>query len=97
VQDKKTARYWSIVTEEAVYGEAKGKKLELLPGATKTTWGIWRRPHACSVSIKYMVFTIVTKCRSGSGNRFTSGGCKSEMLGTSTMFSGKMYNGSIGN
>ena len=53
MQDKKTARYWSIVTEEAVYGEAKGKKLELLPGATKTTWGICKIKHPNSLVLSY--------------------------------------------
>ena len=53
MQDKKTARYWSIVTDEAVYGEAKGKKLELLPGATKTTWGIWKIKHPNSLVLSY--------------------------------------------
>ena len=53
MQDKETDSYWSIMTEEAVYGEAKGKKLELLPGATKTTWGIWKIKHPNSLVLSY--------------------------------------------
>lgn len=53
MQDKETDSYWSIMTEKAVHGTAKGKKLELLPGATKTTWGAWRKNHPNSLVLSY--------------------------------------------
>ena len=45
MQDRETDSYWSIMTETAISGDAKGQDLELLPGAVKRTFGDWRREH----------------------------------------------------
>jgi hypothetical protein len=45
MQDRETDSYWSITTERAIHGAARGQKLRKLPGAEKTTWGAWRKLH----------------------------------------------------
>lgn len=42
------------MTENAVHGEAKGKKLDQLPGSTKTTWGAWKKAHPNSLVLSYL-------------------------------------------
>lgn len=45
MQDFETDSYWSIITDEAIYGDAKGRPLVQKPGSVKTTWGEWRARH----------------------------------------------------
>lgn len=45
MQDEETDSYWSIISDEAIHGEAKGQRLRQLPGAIKTTWDDWRNRH----------------------------------------------------
>lgn len=53
MQDRETDSYWSIMTEEALHGAAKGSKLEPLPGSTKTTWGEWKKRHPDTLVLSY--------------------------------------------
>lgn len=43
--DQETKSYWSIMTEDAIWGEHKGQRLQVLPGAQKMTFGQWRGLH----------------------------------------------------
>ncbi len=45
MRDRETDSYWSIITENAIYGAAAGQRLEQVPGSTKTTWGEWKALH----------------------------------------------------
>lgn len=45
MMDRETDSYWSIITEEAIYGDAQGAEMEQLPGAVKITFGEWRKRH----------------------------------------------------
>ncbi len=45
MQDFETDSYWSIITDESIYGDAKGRSLVQEPGSVKTTWGDWRARH----------------------------------------------------
>jgi hypothetical protein len=43
--DRETRSYWSIMTEDAIWGEHKGQPLSVLPGARKMTFGQWHKLH----------------------------------------------------
>ena len=45
MQDRETDTYWSILTEDAIYGSEKGAKLRQLSGSMKTTFGLWKTLH----------------------------------------------------
>ncbi len=45
MQDRETDSYWSIITDEAIYGKAQGQALVQVPGSVKTTWGDWKQLH----------------------------------------------------
>lgn len=45
MQDRETDSYWSILTDQAIFGDQKGKGLRQLPGSRKMTFGDWRRLH----------------------------------------------------
>lgn len=45
MQDRETDSYWSIMTDEALHGTAKGARLRQIPGSVKTTWGAWKKRH----------------------------------------------------
>lgn len=47
--DAETGSYWSIMTDEAIYGAAEGQELRHLPGSVKITFGEWRRRHPSTV------------------------------------------------
>ncbi|MEO1099539.1 MAG: DUF3179 domain-containing (seleno)protein [Bacteroidota bacterium] len=42
--DRKTQSVWNQLSNEAVHGELKGTKLDLLP-AIQTTWGFWKKKY----------------------------------------------------
>jgi hypothetical protein len=43
--DQETKSYWSIMTEDAIWGKHKGQRLQVLPGSQKITFGQWRDLH----------------------------------------------------
>ncbi len=45
MMDNETDSHWSIITDEAIYGPAKGQRLEQVPGSIKTTFGDWKARH----------------------------------------------------
>ena len=45
MQDRETDTYWSILTDEAIYGQEKGADLRQLTGSVKTTFGAWKARH----------------------------------------------------
>ena len=45
MQDRETDTYWSILTDDAIYGAEKGAQLRQLTGSMKTTFGQWKALH----------------------------------------------------
>lgn len=45
MRDRETDSYWSIISDEAIYGDAEGQVLRQLPGSVKTTFGEWKAWH----------------------------------------------------
>ena len=43
--DRVTKSYWSIMTEESIWGQFKGQRLQPLQGARKMKFGEWRALH----------------------------------------------------
>jgi hypothetical protein len=43
--EQETKSYWSIMTEEAIWGQLKGQRLQPLQGAKKMMFGAWRALH----------------------------------------------------
>lgn len=45
MQDRETDSYWSIISDEAIYGDSRGLRLRQLPGSVKLTFGEWKAKH----------------------------------------------------
>lgn len=45
MRDRETDSWWSIISSEAIWGEAEGTALPHLAGAEKATFGEWRAKH----------------------------------------------------
>ncbi len=45
MMDKETDSYWSIISDEAIYGPSSGRALEQVPGSIKATFGEWKARH----------------------------------------------------
>lgn len=56
MQDLETDSYWSLIEGRAIAGPARGRRLEEIPGAEKTTWASWKARHPDS-----QVLSLATK------------------------------------
>lgn len=43
--DNETNSYWSIISDEAIYGPESGQTLTQIPGSIKATFGDWKARH----------------------------------------------------
>jgi|TARA_B100001964_G_scaffold213125_1_gene249775 hypothetical protein len=51
--DHESTSYWSIMSGRAIWGRHRGRPLQVVPGADKTTYGDWRdrHPHTRVLSV----------------------------------------------
>lgn len=45
LRDRETDSWWSIISNESIWGEVEGMALRHLPGSEKATFGEWRAKH----------------------------------------------------